>query len=495
MHIDNVTKVLIVDTAFAALPIYNYLIGSGFDVWVMGNRADDVLAQKAGANWIEQDYSKISEVEAHLDRLGIDYLVPGCTDVSIDTCILLRKASSPLDAPQSNTVLSNKSSFRQLLLLAATSESKKFMSTALHSEMQDISFPLFLEDAARIMVIVVPEHNTMSGGIFSMYSIANIARRLNLQHDYEVVLMTRPNPHNVTYLRQYNFRNSEDVYRFEQIERCQNVKELYLHIPEYATTDFVDLLSNSTLEYLKGREKLYINILNQNIDLMPEADQFINLRNLADELTQSVAHHSYFSQALADKYDLPTLLLPAYTDLSAYTPSTFDEKEKLIIYSLDYAPYKERCLKLIRKQLPDYELLEIRDITFDQYMNLATQCMFSISFGEGFDGYIAQPVHQGGIGFTVYSDDFFPSREFLKYDNFFETEEQMLEQICDKIEHFASNKQAYIDLNVALVDEYDKLYQLEDYISQVGKLINRKFEIYPKSAWKQFPNPGIYKIN
>ena len=102
---------------------------------------------------------------------------------------------------------------------------------------------------------------------------------------------------------------------------------------------------------------------------MPEAGQFVRLRELADELTQSVAHHAYFSQAFADKYDLPTLLLPAYTDLSAYTPSTYGDKEKLIIYSPDDAPHKERCLELIRKWHPEYELLEIRDITFDQYMN------------------------------------------------------------------------------------------------------------------------------
>lgn len=109
----SATKVLLVDTAFAALPIYKYLIDSGFDVWVMGNREHDVLAQKAGANWIEQDYSKVEEVQAHLDRLGIEFLVPGCTDVSIDTCILLKRAS-PLDAPEVNAVLSNKSLFRDL---------------------------------------------------------------------------------------------------------------------------------------------------------------------------------------------------------------------------------------------------------------------------------------------------------------------------------------------------------------------------------------------
>lgn len=366
-----------------------------------------------------------------------------------------------------------------------------FTGSRLFETVQDITFPPALESAERILVIVVPEHATMSGGIYSMYSIANIAYRLKAQHGYEIVLMTRSNPIGMTHCRQKNFRNAEDVYRFNQIVRCRNAKEVYLHIPEYATTDFVDLLSKETLEYLKSRDKLFVNILNQNIDLMPEASQFIKLRDLADELTQSVAHHSYFSQSFADKYDLPTLLLPAYTDLSAYTASTYDEKEHLIIYSLDDAPHKEACLSLIRKQLPDYELLEIRDITFDQFMDYATRCMFSISFGEGFDGYIAQPIYQGGLGFTVYSDDFFPSREFLKFDNFFETKEQMLEQLCDKINYFSSNRQAYMELNAELVDEYEKLYQFDDYVMKVGKLIDRKFELIPKG---RVPSGGLYRV-
>ena len=369
---------------------------------------------------------------------------------------------------------------------------KKFLGNRIFDAVQDITFPIILLKAEKIMVIVVPEYPTMSGGIYSMYSISNIANRLKSQHGYEIVLMTRPNSRGLTYYRQQNFRNSEVVFRFDKIMLCQNVKELYLHIPEYAATDFVEFLPDNVLEYLKSRDRLYVNILNQNSDLMPEAGQLVKLRDLADELTQSVAHHAYFSQSFADKYDLPTLLLPAYTDLSAYASSTFDEKEKLIIYSHEEATHKACCLEAIQKQLPDFELVEIRDITFDEYMNYATRCLFSISFGEGFDGYIAQPIYQGGLGFTVYNDDFFPSQEFKRFDNFFESEEQMLEKICDRIKYYADNRQAYMELNAALVDEYDKLYQYDDYVMRVNKLINREFELYPRG---RIPSGGIYRVN
>lgn len=45
-------RVLLLDTAFSSAPIYDYLVRSGHDVWVMGNRHTDLLAMKAGSNWI-----------------------------------------------------------------------------------------------------------------------------------------------------------------------------------------------------------------------------------------------------------------------------------------------------------------------------------------------------------------------------------------------------------------------------------------------------------
>lgn len=107
-------NVLLLDTAFAAIPIYTYLVEAGHDVWVMGNRPLDPLAAKAGTNWVEQDYSQIRQVSEHIRRLGIDYVVPGCTDVSIDSCLKLGMNPHLIDSPETNALLANKASFRRL---------------------------------------------------------------------------------------------------------------------------------------------------------------------------------------------------------------------------------------------------------------------------------------------------------------------------------------------------------------------------------------------
>lgn len=344
---------------------------------------------------------------------------------------------------------------------------------------QDASFPLDAEKAEALFVILVPEHNEMSGGIYSLFSIAKAAYSMRHKHKYRILVMTRPNAADHTYLRQTNFRNYEDVFRFEQVVRCRSAKEIYLQIPEYAAPSFVSSLSDEVLEYLRSRRRLYINILNQNTELMPEKKKFEHLRELATELTQSVAHHSYFGQEFADRYDLPTLLLPAYTDLSGYEPIEFEEKEKLIIYSPDASEHRKPVLEALKKGLPDYRLVEIRSVTFDTFMDLATRCRFSITFGEGFDGYLAQPIHQNGIGFAVYNEEFFPSKELREFPNIFSSESDMIESIVLRIRQFKSDPQFYRRVNGRMKAVYEELYSKEDYIRRVEMLISRDFELAP----------------
>lgn len=344
---------------------------------------------------------------------------------------------------------------------------------------QDDTFPLQAERHDKIMVILIPEHNEMSGGIYSFFSIARAAYLLRHKHDYIVLLMTRPNRLHETYLHQRNFRNSETVFRFEQIVRCREATTIYLHIPEYAAPTFVDLLEPETLDYLRARKHLYINILNQKVDIMPERHELEDIRALAHELTQSVAHHAYFGQSFADRYATPLLLLPAYTDLSPYEPLPAEEKQNLIIYSPDEAPWKQRMLETLAAGLPDYELREIRNINFDTFMDLATRCRFSITFGEGFDGYLAQPIYQGGVGFAVYNKEFFPSDELLSFYNIFASEEEILSDLVGRIRAMEADLDLYRRTNEKMIAIYNSLYSRVDYLKRIEMLLNRQFELEP----------------
>jgi hypothetical protein len=107
-------RVLLLDTAFAAAPLYDALTAQGHDVWTVGNRPADVLAKKAGIRWIYEDYSKQKEIAAHARRLSIERAVPGCTDVSMETHVALALAPLLTDSLYVNRCLTNKAEFRAL---------------------------------------------------------------------------------------------------------------------------------------------------------------------------------------------------------------------------------------------------------------------------------------------------------------------------------------------------------------------------------------------
>ncbi len=107
-------KVLLVDTGFSAAPIYRSLIAAGHEVHVVGSNPADCLAKQA-ANYWEIDYSDTDALRGLIDKQGFDYLVPGCTDRSYESCVIAgRGRFTGLDAPAAMSAVSNKGAFRRV---------------------------------------------------------------------------------------------------------------------------------------------------------------------------------------------------------------------------------------------------------------------------------------------------------------------------------------------------------------------------------------------
>lgn len=107
-------RVLLLDTSFAARPIHDWLIETGYEVWTIGNRPEDPLARRNPARYIQANYSDADVVQSHVDRLDIHYVVPGCTDISIETAQQLRAPNTHLDSPETYKQLADKTAFRDL---------------------------------------------------------------------------------------------------------------------------------------------------------------------------------------------------------------------------------------------------------------------------------------------------------------------------------------------------------------------------------------------
>lgn len=105
-------RVLLLDTSFAARPIHDWLVKEGFETWTIGNRPQDILAMRAPDLYIQDSYSNVSVVQSHVERLKIDYVVPGCTDISIETALQLNLDHFPFDSADTYKMIADKALFR-----------------------------------------------------------------------------------------------------------------------------------------------------------------------------------------------------------------------------------------------------------------------------------------------------------------------------------------------------------------------------------------------
>lgn len=110
-------KVLLVDTNVSSAPIYKFLHNTGHEVYVTGGNPNDFLA-KCTPNYIALDYSDVSALSVLIEKLEIEYLIPGCNDMSYDVCARVNADGRfpGIETPSNTKILNNKGSYRAFAL-------------------------------------------------------------------------------------------------------------------------------------------------------------------------------------------------------------------------------------------------------------------------------------------------------------------------------------------------------------------------------------------
>jgi len=107
-------KVLLVDTNFSSAPIYRALLTAGHEVHVVGANPSDCLAKQAAHYW-RMDYSDTDALSELVDNQHFDYLVPGCTDRSYESCVAVgRGRFAGLDSRDAMLAINHKATFRRI---------------------------------------------------------------------------------------------------------------------------------------------------------------------------------------------------------------------------------------------------------------------------------------------------------------------------------------------------------------------------------------------
>jgi hypothetical protein len=104
-------KIAVLDTSFSAIPLVEAIDFNQAEVFVVGSKPNDFLTKFQQTTHIEANYRNVGSLSKILAGAGIDFLIPGCNDVSYTSYASL--ISTPTNLLKTFTSLNNKSNFRQ----------------------------------------------------------------------------------------------------------------------------------------------------------------------------------------------------------------------------------------------------------------------------------------------------------------------------------------------------------------------------------------------
>lgn len=326
-----------------------------------------------------------------------------------------------------------------------------------------------------LVVFFTDEKPSVSGGIMSIYNLCNSSRAFKKN----VILMTLGDK--TTHIKNDFFANEEKIFRFQQLfEILDYLDSLTLNIPECWVDKFNNLISDKYAEKLKHIKNLHINILNQNIDLMPDVLEIQKLKKLTANITQTTAHSAYATQEFADKYGIITHFLGTYSDFSKYKPVPFDSKEKIIALSPDKNEYREEIIDMLRRNFPDFKFIRIKGLTYEKYIALVTKSMAVITFGEGFDGYFLEAPKIGTLSCAVYNDRFFPSLEWKSMPMVYESYESLKANISNDLKSCFNNQDLYYKIVGESKNCKYNIDQKDVFVDNMKRFYEEKYDYFPQ---------------
>ena len=286
----------------------------------------------------------------------------------------------------------------------------------------------YLKDSERLIVFLVPGVDIVNGGTMSICSLAKVSISLKPVHNSEVLIGTLPG--NTLFTKYTYFENPFDIYRFDQLYTYfSKIKTLTIHLPEAFVSQFLFYLNRKQRKFLTSIPELTINILNQNVWLMPALEVVDQLKQLTERVTCTTAHSRYCTREMREYYGIPYHNFSA-SNLTNYYYSAYEKKENIIIISHDVHDAKEKILAKIQSEHPEISIKRIQHIAYEEYKRLISRAKWAITFGEGLDGYFVESIRSGAIPFAVYNKDFFTNR-FRNLPNVYQSYEEMFKNISD----------------------------------------------------------------
>jgi len=329
----------------------------------------------------------------------------------------------------------------------------------------------FNKDSSHMILFLVPEKDAVTGGLMSICSIATVTNALKTIHNSGVMVATIP--HLKTFDNYSSFDTEHDIFRFSQVpEYFSKLTNLIIHVPEVHLKNFIEQLEPEQISWLQNIDQLRINILNQNNTYLPRPQMVDLLRYLTNDLTMTCAHKKYCVPQLRTAYDMPVHWLSA-SNLVKYQYRGYEQKENVLAYSSDQNEFSSAIINRIQENIPRLKTQKIEKLSYDQYRELISKAKWTISFGEGIDGYFIEAIRCGAIPFAAYNPTFF-DEAYEGLPNIYDSYHDMLENIVKDIQSW-DNPRDFSTFNDQLRAIDQREYDDEVYKKNVQLYYEGKF--------------------
>lgn len=293
-------------------------------------------------------------------------------------------------------------------------------------------------EVERLIIFLAPGKDIVNGGIMSIVSLYEETLRLKAIHGAECLLCTLPSD-DPPLLRYTKFQNDAHLFDFhDALNHFSRIREILVHVPEYAIQSYVANLTPKEVRKLKKRRTCH-NVLLQNIDMV-HFEHYGSLRDLG-KTTCTTAHRAYSGPDIAALARCPIQLLSVFISPEKYRRVDYAEKRDILIVSPDHHPARESVLKRIHNELPELDVRVIQGMPYSEYKSLIAQAKWALTFGEGLDGYFIETVFSGGVSFAAYNERFFTA-DFRDLETVFTSYEDFAENLISTLRHL-DNPLAY----------------------------------------------------
>lgn len=365
-----------------------------------------------------------------------------------------------------------------LILLDYRVRSKYLSDIKISREQKKILYEKYSRETRNIIIFTVPSEDKVNGGILSICSICTESSKLKHIHNSEVIMCSMPDnsifhPYYLRHrknriLKFTKFKNQLQILDFkETLQYFKRLEQLTIHIPELYVRNFIEGLLKSNILLKNHASDVVINIMLQNIRFMPSYEIISNIKQLASKVTFTTAHAKYTSEDVRNYIGCPLHLLSVWASPEQYIYKHYLAKKELLVVSPDQHPLKQMVLDNIVKAHPFMEIRIVNNISYETFKEWMSDAKWTLTFGEGLDGYLGEGIFSGAIGFAVYNNEFF-TEEFSYLETIYNSYDQLVQMISTDM-HKYNNEYDYVKYQKKQYDLLCSLYDYNVYLKNITK--------------------------